>query len=718
MNTAKQDAMDSWGAAKKATNPGQRKKLEKQCKKAEQSESENCVRMNCLKDIHTIFLSEGGDSTLFQKFKAYVHDAPKRSKPIFIKEIAQEGQARSDNLRAAEKAGDKVWRISTTIIRVDEIPEDQVNSLMKKYIVETPEDAKAGLESGVLKEGEYVVLGGNTNRLVAPDPNRTDQACGVTFFKRNHLQDNEVTANKIFAGVVYNPEKALECLGVKKEFNWEHVRMSQELLLQKTRLDHRRLNTTGKMTKGTGPQLIFGYPYAVDFNGGVPLPDVDGLYGEHDVKIPIGHLDIFVKSMQEAFFQGFLPELASKHMAAAQEHALVNDLGFPNISFFATVDYCSSPHFDDDLCPTLGHCTHWSSNIRGKTRHDPDPWIRVTRGNKPVWVRVKPPKLRVRRLRRIVLLQRVFEGTLLIDLVRSYLASPRVMASEPRVRHSSGRFGGCQLIIVDDHDTLLYAFFRFPLPRSLSFSFSNASPTVRLAEPLWTRSRPPILPLDVERAVVRPIRQQRAPATPVSPPARTLPRLRTCDVRAATSAFSTPSRLSATILAEKREKSWKDDRQYCRPAILLRQGRATLSAGMFSSPFPNSPSPHPFASHRLLSNARLVFRASHQHDVDRVNVSIDASASKSDHSCVTGGTRVNTKVPWTLLQLVNPRLVVIVVQYLVLKLPILGIALVSEDQVAFVGRNASTRFACGNCGASRSWYLPPKTPFHWRLSTP
>lgn len=164
------------------------------------------------------------------------------------------------------------------------------------------------------------------------------------------------------------------------------------------------------MAKGMGAQSIYGQPYSmkvgvsyfVDYAmclTSLQLPEDQDVYdGNSRVPVKAGEACTLIflmvsyrlltynpvmESRHEAFLEGFLPEFAalrkvgtieidSEYKAntltppcqtAATKAKLVNKLGYPSTSTFATYGYAASAHLDKDACPTTGWVTHRPDSV-------------------------------------------------------------------------------------------------------------------------------------------------------------------------------------------------------------------------------------------------------------------------------------------------------------------------------------------------------------------
>ncbi|TFK18405.1 hypothetical protein FA15DRAFT_660700 [Coprinopsis marcescibilis] len=276
-----------------------------------------------------------------------VLSTPKKAVPDCVEEMMKIGKARNVQLNTWRKAG-KSFRNRATWVGLERVPQEKVQEMDKKLMVETQELLEMGLQSGLFfnddqKGPNYICLEGSMHRICAPK----DQMAGssIIFWTKNDADDTYPTSEKIFGGVVYNPECVAKELSPDAVYVDREIKISNRLVGDKTGLDRPRLATLGKMAKGTGPQTTFNAPYPIHVPADIGDIPTDLKHGGHDsdIRVPI------------------------KAEEAAKLAGLLSPLGHPFLSNFVTYGYSASTHLDDDITPTSGWVTYRSRELNRNT---------------------------------------------------------------------------------------------------------------------------------------------------------------------------------------------------------------------------------------------------------------------------------------------------------------------------------------------------------------
>jgi hypothetical protein len=77
-----------------------------------------------------------------------------------------------------------------------------------------------------------------------------------------------------------------------------------------------------------------------------------------------------IQAISFSFLMGFLPPRAYHRYAKAKEYGLINDLGRPDVSSFATFAYAAGVHIDQDVCMSHGWVCSRSPQVFLNSIHD------------------------------------------------------------------------------------------------------------------------------------------------------------------------------------------------------------------------------------------------------------------------------------------------------------------------------------------------------------
>ncbi|TEB32039.1 hypothetical protein FA13DRAFT_1709122 [Coprinellus micaceus] len=206
-----------------------------------------------LRKIEDAFLEEGGSNNIFERFRSHILFQKCKNCPTFVKSV----------------------------------PESEITFMNAKHVVETPADAKAGLQTGFLrnateeKPANYIVADETWHRIKAPKLSDTTTSVSIIFYKKNDPDDTEVTSEKIFGGCIYYPRSA--ALSEEDESNKVYSKVNRVMVTKKMMVVRKRIETGGKMAKGSGHQAVNGFPYD---NRRSKMPRSDEVCNADSTRIP------------------------------------------------------------------------------------------------------------------------------------------------------------------------------------------------------------------------------------------------------------------------------------------------------------------------------------------------------------------------------------------------------------------------------------------------
>ncbi|KAJ3529133.1 hypothetical protein NMY22_g9125 [Coprinellus aureogranulatus] len=287
---------------------------------------------------------------VFRETLNYLQSRP--TQPTHVQEIRSLSALRRASLNKI-KNGAQACGKTSTFLGLKKLLPKEISEFTGKHLVETERLAELGKSHGAFSEGGYVNLAGRGfYRISAPDvEDPPKHATAVVLWEKEDDNDDQPTSEKIIGAVVYSPELICKAFSPDEEYSEAEILLNRELLVEKANVDRQRLVNGGKMAKGRGAQSIYGKAYTMKLPHDLEVHD-------GNVRIPIQAGEAFIEARHEAFLEGFLPEFAALRKSAARKANLINKLGFPSVSTFATYGYAASPHSDKDVCPSSGWVVH------------------------------------------------------------------------------------------------------------------------------------------------------------------------------------------------------------------------------------------------------------------------------------------------------------------------------------------------------------------------
>ncbi|KAF7426598.1 hypothetical protein PC9H_008967 [Pleurotus ostreatus] len=212
-----------------------------------------------------------------------------------------------------------------------------------------------GIESGALKCDKVVCLDGY-NRVLAPPPGK---AYAIMFCEQQPSEGPK----DYFGFVVYNAGDFSKAFGTSDKLTLAE----QETVQHNIQFSFCLVLWNGVMVKSTGLQQVSGHRYQ-------NLPSIeDSISSNLKIRTRIDHQKILHDQMKEyhalgqakdfEFMRGLHAPFAKEQMAIATEYQLLNALGRPDTSSFATYGYGAGQHIDKDESVSFGYVTKRSSKV-------------------------------------------------------------------------------------------------------------------------------------------------------------------------------------------------------------------------------------------------------------------------------------------------------------------------------------------------------------------
>ncbi|KAJ3496218.1 hypothetical protein NLJ89_g10515 [Agrocybe chaxingu] len=233
-----------------------------------------------------------------------------------FKVCLERAQKHRKEIDAIERDG--AWhRRHAIYVGLEKIKTSELRRLDKKFLVETMEIASQGLECGELESHNFVVLERETNRICAPTNGKVQS---FIFWTKSGPDDDTLTPEKIFGGIVYNasgflqgrPDNSDQELSEESLYATAADEESCEYaLLKKTILDRPRIITEGTLVKGGGIHSVYGALYQ---------PKLPSILDDYEVlpdnKMNLGEAQMLIQAQNEAFLNGFLPTFAQRRLVS------------------------------------------------------------------------------------------------------------------------------------------------------------------------------------------------------------------------------------------------------------------------------------------------------------------------------------------------------------------------------------------------------------------
>ncbi|KAJ8694135.1 hypothetical protein PTI98_009069 [Pleurotus ostreatus] len=257
-------------------------------------------------------------------------------------------------LQASYRAGKALRKqaIEVPVPRYSNGPPTDYNMVENNLLLEQ------GIESGALKCDKVVCLDGY-NRVLAPPPGK---AYAIMFCEQQPSEGPK----DYFGFVVYNAGDFSKAFGTSDKLTLAEQETVQHNIQTKDHVQ-RGITQNGVMVKSTGLQQVSGRRYQ-------NLPSVENSASSNlKIRTRIDHQKILYDQMKEyhalgqakdfEFMRGLHAPFAKEQMATATEYQLLNALGRPDTSSFATYGYGAGQHIDKDESVTFGYVTKRSPKV-------------------------------------------------------------------------------------------------------------------------------------------------------------------------------------------------------------------------------------------------------------------------------------------------------------------------------------------------------------------
>lgn len=249
----------------------------------------------------------------------YIAHGGSDERPDCAREAFDCGKARQKELKHIDKLATRM-RDSAILLGFDEcvtpclvpdiiltadsyvrVPDDIVEALEGKHIIEDPKLVASGIKSGFLRRAtrdepaNYTLVDETWHRICAPPPG-TERAIAILFYKKDHPEDSEPTDEKIVSRslvnvyiqltrncslgdasitrrwrVGYSPQRKSVTTSTSpptkrcsSEYTLSHFPDLLTVRRKKTPVDRRRIKAGGRMTKAPGAHSVYGVPYRVE----------------------------------------------------------------------------------------------------------------------------------------------------------------------------------------------------------------------------------------------------------------------------------------------------------------------------------------------------------------------------------------------------------------------------------------------------------------------
>ncbi|KAJ8482679.1 hypothetical protein ONZ45_g14864 [Pleurotus djamor] len=306
------------------------------------------------------FVEAGGDSWKKYGFKAKVS-------PSLCEAIAFAAREKKE-IQAYRQLGLEAYN-NATWLRCQKAPAKELEKMKGKVIIESEEILRMGVQSGAFKEDECHMIDDSWTRICRPGPiGKTLEP--IILWSPRTAKDFRPTEDKIFGAVLYGGDVRTNITSAYGQATVELAMNAMVNAIQSRENVKRHMITIGTLVKTSmGKTSTNGVSHDISIHVDAAGPQAREatrlkIQEQQSLRVEITRATPILQLRMFAYLEGFMPHYAERQMHVARTSGLVNRLGTPDTTAFASYGYAAAFHVDDDDTITEGWISGRSSNIQ------------------------------------------------------------------------------------------------------------------------------------------------------------------------------------------------------------------------------------------------------------------------------------------------------------------------------------------------------------------